>query len=233
MKVWIWFVVLSIGAAGVVQMPASPLDADHPASVCEQLVIENATDLESQLTRVAFPKVMEYYRMLGFPIPPDCSLRMVFQDQIEVDGRTVDHALGIFDRSTTTIYMIHYNSEQFQNCSSLGIGSCEELYFAILIHEMAHFANSVVSPGLVITIDELIACTVQLSLMDAELRERILSSTEVKRFRNVRELRITKYRNHTDNFILASYCFSVDRPDMFVRFLKQTNPPLRDQLLFD
>jgi hypothetical protein len=234
MKVWIWFVVaLSAVATGVVQAPASPADADHPTSVTQQLVIENATELESRLAQEAFPKVVDYYRLLGFPIPPDSHPRIVFQDQIEVDGRIMDHAHGVFDPSTATIYMIHFDSQQFQNCGSLGIGGCEELYFTVLVHEMAHFANSLVSPGLVTTIDELIACTVQLSLMDVELRDRILNSTEVKRFRNVHEIRIIKYRSHPDNFILASYCFSVDKPEMFVRFLKQTNPPLRDPLFFD
>jgi hypothetical protein len=234
MKVWIWFVVaLSAGAACVLQAPASPVDADRPTTVRQQLVIENATELESRLAQEAFPKVVDYYRFLGFPIPPASYPRNVFQDTVAVDGRIMDHAHGVCDPATGTIYMIHFDSPQFQNCGSLGIGACEELYSAILMHELAHYANSLVSPGLVTTIDELIASAVQLSLMDAELRNRILCSTEVARFRNVREIRIIKYRDQPDNFILASYCFSIDKPEMFMRFLKQTNPPLRDPFFFD
>ncbi|UCF97909.1 MAG: hypothetical protein JSV89_22515 [Spirochaetaceae bacterium] len=229
MKVWIWFIVaLSTAEFGAPPALSSPVDADRPTSVPQQLVIENDTELEGLLARTAFARVSDHFQSMGFPIPSASYPRIAFQDRIMIDGTTIDHACGVFDPSTDTIYMIHYDSLQFQTYSSLGIEACEELYFTILVHELAHYANSQVSPGLIITIDELIAAAVQLSLMDAELRNRILGSTDVKRFQNVREIRIMEYRNDPDNFVLASYFLSIEKPEMFLRFLMQANPPLRD-----
>ncbi|UCF98425.1 MAG: hypothetical protein JSV89_02565 [Spirochaetaceae bacterium] len=79
--------------------------------------------------------------------------------------------------------------------------------------------------------DELIACTVQLDLMDPQTRDSILNCTDVRKFSTCRDVTLCAYWFDPDNFILACYYYSKEHPGMFMRFLNQTNPKIKDACL--
>ena len=73
----------------------------------------------------------------------------------------------------------------------------------------------------------------QLDLMDTETRKNILNSAEVEKFSSCREITLSAYWFGPDNFILACYCYSKEHPEMFMRYLRQTNPKIKDPLFID
>ena len=194
---------------------------------------EDASELEQELTVRAYGEVKAYYEELGYSIPEGAVPSIVFQDRISLDGRKVPDALGLFDPDSMSIRLVHFTSEKFQQRGFLGAPATLELYYSIIVHEFSHYMNALVSPGLLPPADELIASTVQLELMDPQTRESIFEATDVKRFSSCRDITLSNYWFGPDNFILACYCYSVEHPGMFVRFLKQTNPKIKDPLFID
>jgi hypothetical protein len=199
----------------------------------QEIRIEDASELEENLCIRAYKEVKAYYEGLGFSVPEDASPAIVFQDRISLEGRTVPDALGLFDPDSMSIRLVHLDSEKYQKRGFLGAQPTTEVYYSIVVHELAHYLNALVSPGLLPPADELIASTVQLDLMHRGTRENILSSVEVKKFSSCREITLSAYWFSPDNFILACYCYSKDHPKMFMRYLEQTNPKIKDPLFID
>lgn len=76
--------------------------------------------------------------------------------------------------------MIRFDAERFQNSTiALGQKPCLGVYYSILVHESAHYMNSLICPEMDVIIDVAVACYVQLSLMENELRETFLSQLHV------------------------------------------------------
>ena len=199
----------------------------------EEVRLEGAGELERKLSMRAFREVKAYYEELGFSIPDDAVPHIVFQDRISLEGRKVPDALGLFDPDSMSIRLVHYESEKFQQRGFLGAPATVNLYYSIIVHELSHYVNALVSPGLLPPADELIASTVQLDLMDPATRESILASAEVKKFSSCRDITLSAYWFGPDNFILACYCYSIEHPGMFMRFLSQRNPKIKDPLFID
>jgi hypothetical protein len=197
------------------------------------LSLEQASVLEAQLAADALRETVAYFRDLGFSLPAEASVKVLFQDPIIIKGRVWDCAHGVFDPETATIWMIRYDSEQFQSCRLFGLEPRPELYRAILVHEFTHYINSLVSPGLIPTVDEAIAGTVQFMLLEPSLREKILASYEIKNFGNFRDLCMSAYMNEPDDFLLASYSYNSSHPVVFRRLLEQRGPVLKDPFFID
>ena len=195
--------------------------------------LENASEVEQQLVVRAYAEVKAYYEELGYSVPGDVAPSVVFQDRISLDGRKVPDALGLFDPDSMGIRLVHFESEKFQQRGFLGAPATIDLYYSIIVHEFSHFINALVSPGLLPPADELIASTVQLELMEPDTRTSIYESTDVKRFASCRDITLSNYWFAPDNFILACYCYSEEHPGMFMRFLNQTNPKIKDPLFID
>jgi hypothetical protein len=199
----------------------------------QEIRIDNASELEESLSIQAYGEVKDYYEGLGFSIPEDASPYIVFQDRISLNGRNVPDALGLFDPDSMSIRLVHYESEKYQQRGFLGVPPAVEVYYSIIVHEFAHYLNALVSPGLLPPADELIASTVQLELMDPQTRDYVLSCTEVERFTSCRDITLAAYWFGPDNFILACYSYSKEHPGMFIRYLEQTNPKIKDPLFID
>lgn len=197
------------------------------------LRLEGASELETRLAAGAFRDTVAYYRELGFPLPEEASIRVLFQDPIIIGGRVWSCAHGVFAADTATIRMIRYESDRFQSARLFGRVPCPELYRAILVHELAHFLNSMVSPGLLPTMDESIAGTVQFELLEPALRAEILSSCEFKKLESFRDLCMLAYVNQPDTFLLACYCYNSGHPVAFRRLLEQRGPALKDPFFID
>ena len=199
----------------------------------QPVIVEHASEIEQELIARAYAEVKAYYEELGFSIPEDVVPSVVFQDRISLDGRNVPDALGLFDPDSMSIRLVHFESEKFQQRGFLGAPATIELYYSIIVHEFSHYMNALVSPGLLPPADELIASTVQLDLMDPQTRKSIFELTAVKRFSSCRDITLSNYWFGPDNFILACYCYSTEHPGMFMRFLNQTNPKIKDPLFID
>lgn len=199
----------------------------------QAILLVDASELEMKLSIRAYREVKAYYEKLGFSVPQDAAPTVVFQDRISLEGRKVPDALGLFDPDSMSIRLVHFESQKFQQRGFLGAPASVNLYYSIIVHEFSHYINALVSPGLLPPADELIASTVQLELMDPQTRGSIFDSTEVKRFSSCRDITLSAYRFGPDNFILACYCYSMEHPGMFMRFLNQTNPKIKDPLFID
>jgi hypothetical protein len=229
-----WLLIrLASTPAGIPALDASPLDAARVEGGTPALRLEGASELEENLAVGALRAATAYYRELGFALPSDASVKVIFQDPIVIEGRVWEHAHGVFDPDTATIWMIRYDSEQFQTCRLFGREPAPDLYRAILAHELAHFINSRVSPGLVPTVDEAIAATVQFELLEPALRAEIMADYEIETFTSFRDLCMSAYMNEPDAFLLGCFCYNSSHPVVFRRLLEQRGPVLKDPFFID
>jgi len=239
MKIKVFFaaafllIFLLNGPAGLPAQEAVLRDAGIAEDNTPALRLEQASELEARLAADALRETAAYFRGLGFSLPAEASVKVLFQDPIVIKGRTWDCAHGVFDPDTATIWMIRYDSEQFQSCRLFGLEPIPELYRAILVHEFTHYMNSLVSPGLIPTVDEAIAGTVQFALLEPSLREEILENYEIKKFGSFRDLCMSAYMNEPDDFLLASYRYNSSHPVVFRRLLEQRGPVLKDPFFID
>ena len=197
------------------------------------LTIENGIALEHELAVQAFEKVVEFYEQLGYALPEDSHLTVMFQDPIHVKGKDILYAQAIYDPSTRTIRMIRFEAERFQNSTILGQNPSLEVYYSILAHECAHFVNTLICPKMDVIIDEAVACYVQLSLMERGLRDTILSRINGMEFRTYRQINMGAYIADADRFVVASYRFCLNHPKLLMRFLDGRIAPVKDPLLME
>ena len=197
-----------------------------------EIRIEHANKLEEDLTIQAYREVKAYYKRLGFSMPDDIRPAIIFQDQITINGEVRPDNVGLFDPETTSIRLIHFESQKFQQLHYLGIEATSDIYYSLIVHELAHCLNAFVSPGLTYAANELIAGNVQMELMDPETRERILSIGGEIMLSSYRDVSLSAYHNYgPQNYILASYGYCKEHPKMLLRFLNQKVPEIKDPFL--
>ena len=173
------------------------------------------------------------YEQLGYSLPVDSRLRVLFQDPIHIKGKDILYAHAIYDPTTCAIRMIHFAAERFQNSMILGQKPCLGVYYSILVHESAHYMNSLICPEMDVIIDEAVACYIQLSLMENELRETFLYRIQGIEFRTYRQINMGAYVADPDNFVIACYRFCQAHPKIFMRFLNGRIAPVKDPLLME
>ena len=140
--------------------------------------------------------------------------------------------MGLFELDSMVVRIVRFDSRMFQHQGFLGDTS-ENMYYSIIVHEFAHYMNALVSPGLSYVSSELIAGAVQVDLMNPETRLRMLSREGITRFSTYRDISFSTYLQGPQNFIVASYLYCNEHPKMFLRFLNQRIPEIKDPFFFD
>ncbi len=193
----------------------------------------NATAAEECWVREAVPQVVQFYRELGFEVPDNLQLRFRFQSSLCLNGQELDYALGIFNPGTNTVFMCSYKAAAYANCRMFGSTGSAQLYRSILVHETAHFINSVIAPGLHPTIDEAVAATVQFSLMESNVRRRISGAVDAPRFTSYRDISMGAYLYSPEGFLLACYAYMQAHPTVLKRCLNSRTALIKDPFLIE
>ncbi len=240
------------GFSGAV-LPAEPsqtIESGPPLKTAEQIIsndqiftvsglmvsCENVCPFEEQCVQESILRVINFYRELGFYVPEKLlkrKLHFVFQELIHFHGMDLDYAIGIFDPDSSTILMCSYYSSVFSQCTLFGYEGSQELYRSIIVHETAHFINSVISPGLHPTLDEAVAATVQFSLMDEQLRKLICASVKAPIFRSYRDISMGAYIYGPEGFLVACYMYMHVHTSILKRCLNQKCTPVKDPFLLN
>lgn len=193
----------------------------------------HACPFEERCVREAVPQVIRYYRELGFDVPEHLQVKFVFQSVLQIHGEEIDYALGIFDPGSTTVFMCSHSAPAFSESRMFGCPGSKELYRSIIVHETAHFINSVIAPGLHPTLDEAVAATVQFSLMDERLREKIFSTTAAPLFGSYRDISMAAYLYGPEGFLVACYTYLDAHPPVLKRCLSSKGPMVKDPFLIE
>jgi len=193
------------------------------------LICTGATEYEQVCAGKAARAVDEFYQGLGFEGGGMELPRVVFMDEVSVGTQDIDWALAIYDRPGNTIRACHYQSGLFQRNGRFEKCDKNALYFSILVHEFAHYYNSMISPGLPPAVDEAIAGFVQYSLMAPDLRIQLLESTS-DGFGSYRDVVLSRYLNDPDDFLGSSYLYLRKHPRMLQRWLIHQEPLPKDPL---
>jgi len=200
-----------------------------------RLTVIGGSSREEELVREALDAALCFYEGLGYAIPESERLTVVFAETISLGGVEITYAHGIYDSRNRTVYMVEMDSARFRASKILRLPACEELYFSILVHECAHFINSCICSTICISLDECLACTVQLSCMDSRLRDQVLGrgGAVPVRFRTYREITLGAYIADPDGFVLGSYAFGKDNPRILARILEGRAAPVKDPMLME
>lgn len=200
------------------------LDGRHDLS------ITGGSELERDLAYDAFDAVVTYFVEKGFLSDLDEMPKVVFEEKIHVDGKYVPDALGLYQPDSRTIHLLPFSSEKFAGRRLLGIGCNRETYRSILVHEFTHFVMSVLVPDLLPSLDELIASTVQLTLMDPETRESVLEIVEPVAIKLINDVQMGLYWNNPDGFFVGAYLYCRDRQPLFENLVRGRGPRVKDPL---
>ena len=221
------------GCAGT---PSGVIDTNpEDGSVSPEVPIffRGATPEEQAMVVDAYLRVAGFYGSLGFPVPADEAVTFTFADVLVVDGKTFEHAHGLYRRDIRMVRMVSFRSDSFQSRRILSEPREAELYTSLLCHEVAHFANTLHSPGMHPVIDECLAAFVQLSVMRSPAKEEFLGDNREMEFKSYRDLSVLTYVLDPSGFIAASYRYCRDRPEMVRRFLDGNNPMIKDPFFID
>ena len=195
------------------------------------LYFENASEPEEELAHKAAYQVQNFYQDLGFQLNKCNTVHISFVDEIEIENRKIEYALGIFDKSANTIYMLHYKSSIYSECAPFGLKNSSEMYYSILCHEMAHFFNSVFLSSIPPIADEFVAATVQFSLLSEGLRSQLLRRSTLPELSCVRDLTASAYISDASGFLLRCYILSENCPNLVYRILKGDQLGFKDPFL--
>ncbi len=211
--------------AASVSSPVQSADSRVPAPIhCH-----GATVFEQSCAEKAAAAVKEMYQQLSFASLRDELPRVIFMDTVSVGSKNIDWALAIYDRSENTVRICHYLSAFFQDNDRFDGCSRRAVYYSILVHELAHFKNSMISPDLPPAVDEAIAGFVQYSLMDPALREHLLKKIS-SGFGSYRDVVLSNYINGPDDFLGSAYLYLKDHPLIIRRWLLHQEPLPKDPL---
>ena len=195
------------------------------------LCIENASELEEALVQKAAHQVHEFYQALGFRIHAAKTVHISFVDEIEIKNRKIEYALGIFDKSADTIYLLHFKSPTYTECAPFGLQNSSEMYYSVLCHEMAHFFNSALVSSIPPIADEFVAATVQFSLLSEGLRRQLLGRTALPDLTSPRHLCTSAYISNGSCFLMGCYILSENCPNLVYRILNGDQLGIKDPFM--
>ena len=205
-----------------------------PAEQCAVRVeCINATAAEECWVREAVPQVVQFYRELEFEVPDNLQLCFRFQRNLCLRGKELDYALAIFDPGTNTVFMCSYKAAAYAECRMFGSTGSAQLYRSILVHETAHFINSVIAPELHPTMDEAVAATVQFSLMEQNVRTRLAGAVDVPQFSSCRDISMGAYLYSPEGFLVACYTYMQAHPTVLKRCLSSHAALIKDPFLIE
>ncbi len=212
----------------VLNFVARPTDSGHIDTVCL-----NGTPFEHRCAGEAAKAVELFYKDLGLLPSVREKLVVEFCDQIRPDGKNVDWVIGLYHREQRRVYICPQDSPILRNNPRFAGLDTEEIYRSILAHEIAHHFNHCLCPGLFPPVDEAIAGFVQYSLMDPELRKKMLNRVGATSFGTVRDITMAAYINSPDGFLGASYLYLHAHPTMVKRILRGRAPLPRDPMFVE
>ncbi len=228
-------VMVMVAATGFSDEPAWAAGSGHTAEWGAGLTprISGATPAEAEAVGWAVREVEAFYTAMGHAPTEAVTVSIDFDEEVRIGGRTIEYAVGIFDGSTGRIHMVHRESAVYRAADPLGAGDCAQLYASVIAHEIAHFMNSRVCPGLDPIADEFVAAYVQFSLLDAGRRAALMEGRELPRVRSFRDLTTSNYLVGASNFLLACYRLAAGRPALVERVLAGRPTGIKDPFLID
>ncbi|RCK45975.1 hypothetical protein TH25_17240 [Thalassospira profundimaris] len=215
-------------AAGLSQFSFVSSVNAQDSSGCEKrsLIVINATQSELVDACKALTDVVTYFRNIGFGASPDISI--TFQDRSLGTSGHASSAYGYFDATRSEIAMFRAFTAQ-----PWGLDWDRQLASSFLRHELVHAALRANlkddSARLRPEWHEFIAYTVQLALMDARLRARLLERyTHVGAFAHLTEVNEFTSRMNPETFAISAYkTYLVNGADKFIQKLLrfEVQPP--------
>jgi hypothetical protein len=228
------FVGLTLsGCAGMPAGSVPPKDEDGSIRPEIPVFFRGAAPEETAMVLDAYRRVTGFYEELGFPIPDDEAVTFHFADVLTVDGKIYEHAHGLYRKDVRLVRMVSVRSESFRSSRILGEPEESELFTSLLCHELAHFANTLHSPGMHPVIDECLAAYVQLSVTENPVKDAILTNNREVEFTSYRDISVLTYVLDPPGFIAAAYRYCRDNPKMVRRFLAGVNPMIKDPFFID
>lgn len=189
------------------------------------LVTIDATPFEQYCAVTAMAYVLAAYADLGAELSPADPCRIIFQDRITVDGIVIEGVLGRYDSRTATVYMLHFESEDFQESEPDSLPDLATKFRLVVAHEFTHYLNARLPVRPDPVLDECIAGYFQYAWLDDEILAPVLESATDYRISSPARVSMLAYRDEPDNFLLAGYLYFRNRPAMLDRCLRG-NPPL-------
>ncbi len=221
------------GCAGMPAGTVLPKDEDGSVRPVVPVFFRGASPEETAMVLDAYRRVTGFYEELGFPVPGDEAVTFHFADVLTVDGKIYEHAHGLYRKDVRLVRMVSVRSDSFRSRRILGEPEEAELYTSLLCHELAHFANTLHSPGIHPVIDECLAAFVQLSVTENPVKDAILTNNREIEFTSYRDINILTYILDPQGFIAASYRYCRDHPKIVRRFLEGVNPMVKDPFFID
>jgi hypothetical protein len=213
----------------ILVLVAAPFRA-HGVST-PSVVVEGATPFETECALAAMDYVATMYRELGATLSSGQTCRIVFQDEVTIDGEVVYGILGRFDSRDRTVYMLHFESPGFSGSDREGLPDLQSKYRLIVAHEIAHYFNSLLPTQPNPVLDECIAGYVQYTWLEPGLRDLLAEGNSTYEIRTLTGISMLAYRSDPEGFLLAGYRYFRDHPAVLRRSVRGNPPPVRDPSL--
>lgn len=198
---------------------------------CISIQIEDGTELERDLAEEAVRRVENFYSEQGLSYSDTKEVKLVFSDTVQIKNVQFEDALAVFNKSTKTIHLLHYESAGYVARAPFGLFDSPELYCSIICHELAHFYNSIVVPEIEPIADEFVAATVQFSLLPGKLREQLIENAPIPPITCPRDLTLHGYILGGSNFLIACYLLAGKFPHLLCRVLDGQYIGIKDPFL--
>ena len=195
-----------------------------------QIVVEGASPLENSVVRAAYGAVLSWYADKGYQVGPNPGPRVIVQQQITCEGLEAPEAFGLYNPETGNIHLVGYESQMFREGRFLATAPSVGLYRSLIVHELAHFVNSILALNMSPAFDELVAATVQFETMEPSLRAEIIAGANPVDFGSVREITISAYWQQPVGFLVGAYLFGAGCPCLVSNIIAGRGPKLKDPL---
>jgi hypothetical protein len=163
----------------------SAFAAASQAADCSSNLIqfENATAIETKAACESLEKIAVYFQSLGANVS-GFKIKFIFADQVLLPAEKPEDrvpAHGYFDTDDNSIHMTHFDSASQTERMPWGFLWTEEMAASFLLHEVSHL-NAISFMGnsfrqLPHFWHEFLAYSIQVELMPAELKTKILQFT--------------------------------------------------------
>ena len=176
------------------------------AATCPQhnAILENASPKEAAAACASLDKILGYFKSIGADVEP--KITFLFEDRVVTPQGP---AYGYFDTDTNTIHMVHFNSLQEKDHVIWNLKWSDELAASFLLHETTHLVVVTYMGDRFRSIShvahEFMAYAVQLSLMDAKLRAKVLKLNPNTPFENPDYVSPLVYQMDPNGFAISSY----------------------------
>ncbi len=179
-------------------------ECEHPG-----IKIQGATDFELQSSCESLNKVTSLFSSTGLNIEPQFQLFYEEQTKVKI-GEDVYPVYGYFDDETFEMHITSFENSSQNEQTPWGLSWSKALGASYVLHEMTHLVAATELARNKIKLKrewhELIAYSVQIELMDASIREKILSRyTTIASYANPESVDISLYELDPETFAIKAY----------------------------